>query len=135
MPETDNLDARWAPALDPGAVADLLSLQEADCPHVIDDMISEFVRDTPGRLARLAGTVAADDAENVAWLAHKCKGICGIFGAYGMVRLCEKLEQQGRAGDLRGSAGLLDQLAAEFDRVKEELERLSGTPHNGGQHG
>lgn len=62
------------------------------------------------------------NADSVERVAHTLKGSCGNIGAIRMAKICEQLQEMGASEDLMTLPRLLDQLEAEFDRVRTVLE-------------
>jgi HPt (histidine-containing phosphotransfer) domain-containing protein len=63
-----------------------------------------------------------DDAPTVNQMAHNLKGSSGNLGATRMTKLCAELEDAGASGDLSHAQQMLQQLEAEFTRVRPALE-------------
>ena len=55
-------------------------------------------------------------------VAHTLKGSCGNMSAWRMAEICAELQETGVSGDLARAPDLLEQLEAEFGRVRQALE-------------
>lgn len=111
-----------------GAVDDdaIQALRELDRPgeqSFLAEMIQIFFEDSPPRLAALRSALARGDAAEVTDVAHALKGSCSNFGAQDLERLCKSLESAGRSGQLDGADALLEELFAEYARVRAALSR------------
>ncbi len=102
------------------------ALRELDRPgeqSFLAEMIQIFFEDSPPRLAGLRSALARGDAAEVTDVAHALKGSCSNFGAQDLERLCKALESAGRSGQLDGADALLEELFAEYARVRAALSR------------
>jgi HPt (histidine-containing phosphotransfer) domain-containing protein len=105
--------------LDPDVLAGLRELGDAE---LLAELVEMFVDDATSRILALRGTLEKDDAEAVERVAHTLKGSCANMGALRMAEVCEDLQEMGRSGDLSGASELVEQLEAEFGRVRQALE-------------
>jgi CheY-like chemotaxis protein len=115
-----------SPALDAEAFATFRELCGDDAPEVLIDIITQFIQDTPGYVEALRNSVNTHDASAVQRVAHTLKSSSANVGAYGMVTLCQTLEQQGKEQTLSDAATMVEQLAQEFCRVQLALEHKCG---------
>jgi hypothetical protein len=53
--------------------------------------------------------------------------MCANVGAAGLSSVCSEIETSSRVGELEDAAGMLERFDAEFDRVREALNRLTST--------
>jgi PAS domain S-box-containing protein len=58
----------------------------------VHEIVSSYLEDTPDRIDEMRRSLDADNFAAVERLAHSLKSSSGIFGAQGMVTLCEDLE-------------------------------------------
>jgi HPt (histidine-containing phosphotransfer) domain-containing protein len=65
--------------------------------------------------------IAAEDATALAHAAHTLKSSSANVGALGMAELCQELQVLGRAGSIVAAPPLVEQLACEFERVRQAL--------------
>ncbi len=89
-------------------------------------MIATFLRDTPQRMTGIQKALNRKYAQGVASLAHALKGSVAIFGATLARECCEKLQEQGRANDLRESASIYKQLKEEIAKLEANLRGYAG---------
>jgi HPt (histidine-containing phosphotransfer) domain-containing protein len=130
-PRTDELlpvpeTARQATAARPSTAAaiDAAVLEEfrAMMGEVASELIGLFLEDTPNLLAELRGAVGQKDAEGLERAAHTLKSNSATLGAMTLSALCRELEAMGRAGTLEGAVEKLEQVEAQYERVKAVLE-------------
>jgi signal transduction histidine kinase/ligand-binding sensor domain-containing protein/CheY-like chemotaxis protein/HPt (histidine-containing phosphotransfer) domain-containing protein len=110
------------PVLDPGRLASLRRLGELTGQPLVRDVVDGFLKETPGRLARMRGALVRGDAEELAFIAHSLKGSSGQLGALRVAALSGELEGRGKNEDLDGAPGLLAEIEREAARVAHLLE-------------
>ena len=108
------------PPLDRGV---LEGLRELGDQELLAELAGLFLEDAPARLGALREAIEGGDASSVERTAHALKGSCGNMGATGMVAICEKLEDEGRSGELGRAPMLVERLEAEYSRVRAALDR------------
>lgn len=106
--------------IDPAALANLKEIGGGDTSFVIE-LIAMFGEDSPPRLEAIANALAAGNATEVAKNAHSLKGTGANFGAERFRSLAQAIETAGKSGNLGGVPAQLEELTAEFLRVKEAL--------------
>jgi HPt (histidine-containing phosphotransfer) domain-containing protein len=103
---------------------------------IVTELIDMFLEDTPPWLVALHEALLRSDARTFAQAAHSLKGSCGTIGAKHMATICAVLEERGRQGHLEALETWLDDLSAEFQRVRQVLEGMRQYPsiarHNSG---
>jgi len=129
-----------APGLEPGGEREapvdeavLATLWGIDSDGtLLGEVIDTFLRIAPLRLASLGKAVAKSDAVALERTAHNFLGSCANIGAKSMANVCARLEQQGRASNLEGTALLVAQLDTALARVRaallKEKRRLERPP-------
>lgn len=127
-----DLDAEMRSGTVYPAMLESLRQAEEQGESILTELITLFLQDTPTRLDDLRASLAAGDAAALRRAAHSLKGSAYTFGAREMGALCEDLETRGRAGQTEGAAEVLDDLDAEFQRLKRVLESRAsaGTDRN-----
>ncbi len=89
--------------------------------ELLEELADLFLEDVPPRLEALREAIGSGDAPSVGQVAHALKGSSGNMGATRMASICAKLEAVGISEDLTKAPKLLDQLEAEFSRVRPAL--------------
>ncbi len=105
--------------LDPDVLAGLRGLGDAE---LLVELVELFVDDAQSQLPALRDAFEKGDAEAIERTAHTLKGSSGNMGALRMAKMCENLQEIGRSGDLSEASEPIEQLEAEFDRVRKALE-------------
>jgi HPt (histidine-containing phosphotransfer) domain-containing protein len=100
------------------SVIDQLRAFSTDEMDLVRELVASFEVNVTQHLPELEQAVRRDDAETTRFIAHRLRGSCGHIGARRMEFLCERLEQLGRAGVTIGGMELVDDLWAEFARVR-----------------
>jgi HPt (histidine-containing phosphotransfer) domain-containing protein len=109
--------------LDPEPIAALRSLRRPGQPDPLAELIDVFLSDATLRLRELRQAMEADDAGVLERSAHNLAGCASNLGATRFVRLCQQLETRAQTGTTNGAANLLDDIEAEFERLRAALER------------
>lgn len=99
------------------------SLAEIGNVAVFRELLTVFLTDTPGRLERLRQALGTADGKTVRHVVHTLRGTCGYLGAERLARICRELSAAWQAGGGAAALPCMDQLEAEFRRVKVALER------------
>jgi PAS domain S-box-containing protein len=87
-----------------------------------------FLRDCPEWLAEMEAGLAAQAVRRVERAAHALKGATYYFGAPAVVAAAEWLERAAGGGDLSAAATAHRVVAAEVERLRQELGRLMSSP-------
>jgi signal transduction histidine kinase/DNA-binding response OmpR family regulator/HPt (histidine-containing phosphotransfer) domain-containing protein len=85
------------------------------------ELIDTFLEDAPRLLADLRQSLERGDAAGVRLAAHSLKSNGADFGARAFADLCRRLEALGKAGTLEGAGDLLQEIEAEYARVRGAL--------------
>jgi histidine phosphotransfer protein HptB len=96
---------------------------------LVRELVASFEVNVTQQLPELEQAVRRDDAETTRFIAHRLRGSCGNIGARRMEFLCERLETLGRAGVTIGAMELVDDLWAEFARVRAALGSEDAAGH------
>jgi two-component system, sensor histidine kinase and response regulator len=119
-PAASNISA----ALDVQAVARLRALAEASEPSLMDQIFTAFVVDSVERIRALRSALSESDPELMRKAAHALRGASANVGALHIANIAHQLERAGNDADMSGTAGLLDRLEEEFERVLGEIAEL-----------
>ena len=87
----------------------------------LDELLDEYLIDTPSQLAQLREAVEAGDINAIASVAHTLKGSSGNLGINAVYLLCQELEQEAKAGELCDGAGNVAAIEAAFSQAKDDL--------------
>jgi CheY-like chemotaxis protein/HPt (histidine-containing phosphotransfer) domain-containing protein len=109
--------------LDQAALDMLLELVGGELALLVE-LIDSFLEESPPLLENLRQSLDQDDAAGLYTAAHTLKSSSRDFGATRIADWCQDLETMGKAGTLAGAAQLVAQVAAEYEQVEAELERV-----------
>jgi histidine phosphotransfer protein HptB len=116
------------PVLDPAIIDSLRALSPEDGGEFVREIAGIFLADTPQRIAELDRSLAAGDVVTFTRAAHSVKGSSANIGATALGAAAQRLEAEAKRAGLGGTAPLLAELRAEFDRARPELEQLASGP-------
>jgi signal transduction histidine kinase/DNA-binding response OmpR family regulator len=111
-----------APALDLSVLESRRGPQEGGEPDKLARIVGLFIDDVPLRLEELRQAVESGEAQRVEETAHMLKGGSGYMGATHMAEICATIQDLGVSGELSSAPELLDNLEAEFERIRPALE-------------
>ena len=101
-----------------------LSVLQAEHGYeVVAELIQLFLANTPLMLAAMRDAIAQHNADSLWQAAHTLKGSSINLGAETITTLCSDLEASGQSGDIHDAGDIMQELEAEFDRVKSSLSR------------
>ncbi|MDC7691417.1 ATP-binding protein [Vogesella indigofera] len=111
-------------AATPAAAVDrqALAMYSAGDWSVEQAILDEFMQGNDEDVAALARAVAAGDAVQIAWSAHRIKGASRMVGAMALGDAAEALEKAGRAAELAAIPALWQQFNAAQAAVAAWLE-------------
>lgn len=90
-------------------------------------LLETFLTDSAARISALQAQCndrSSGSADGVRQLAHSLKGSCANLGAQQLVEHCQALEHKAGLGQLEDMAANVGAIAAEFARVRAELQRF-----------
>jgi CheY-like chemotaxis protein len=99
----------------------VLESLEVEMGDAMPELIALYFENAPKLLADMRQAAVQGDAALLARAAHTLKPSSAILGAIPLATLCEELEVMGRTGVLEGAAEKLEQVEAEYERVKAAL--------------
>ena len=116
------------------SVLDRIALQQllecaGDDWAFMAELADAFYEDAPNLIQEAQQAWQAGDAGTLRRAAHSLKSNAANFGAEEMRQMCKELEDMGKAGALAGADLRLEQISAEFARVKQAVQAviLKGT--------
>jgi two-component system, sensor histidine kinase and response regulator len=111
-----------APALDLSVLESRRGHQRDGEPDKLARIVGLFIDDVPIRLDELRQAVERGEAQKLEETAHMLKGGSGYMGAVQMAKICAGIQDLGASGELSRVTELLDELEAEFKRIRPALE-------------
>jgi HPt (histidine-containing phosphotransfer) domain-containing protein len=112
-----------------GSVIDSSALERIDAiggPALVGKMIQLLLSNAPERLEKALGGHRDGDLRAVEEATHSLKSSAGNLGASELQRLAGEAEELAEARQEAGLKELLDDLAAEWGRVRDELKVVQG---------
>jgi two-component system sensor histidine kinase/response regulator len=109
-----------APTLDRGG---LLARVESDT-ELLSTLVGVFKADRPNLMSAIDAALRSGDAKGLGDTAHTLKGALSVFGVEPARTLAERLERQGRSGNLAGASELASQLTVAVTAAEDLLDRL-----------
>ena len=94
--------------------------------ELLVELIDSFLEEAPPLLSKMRAALDNGDSAGLRLTAHTLKSSGNDFGASEFARLCAELEDLGRDGRLDGTATLVEQIAAEYGRVRIALFAAKG---------
>jgi HPt (histidine-containing phosphotransfer) domain-containing protein len=94
---------------------------------LLKEIVATFLDEYPKMFQDLDDAVRAKNAKEVQRLAHMIKGSMRYLGAQAAFDRANELETMGRESRLDGTAGALDILCDEVDRITPELTEFVAT--------
>ena len=111
--ERDSVPVNWPNALD-AVDGDRATLQT---------VVDAYLEEAPRLLAQIHQATEQHDAASLHRASHTLKGSLGFFGAQRAADLAWQLELLGKAGSLENAGPLIEQLAANVERVNQALSQ------------
>ncbi len=112
--------------LDRSQIEVLLGLDDG-AGAVLGEVVEEYLNQTVDARSELVASINEGDHHAAERSAHKLAGMCANVGAAALSSVCSEIETSSRVGKLEDAAGTLARFDAEFERVREALNRLTRT--------
>ena len=121
-PSPEPVSASTPPAVDGKALDAIRELGGAATPDLLDQVIRIYLETTPELLETLRSGLAAGHVDAVRTAAHTLKSSSANLGAGALSELCKRLETAARSGALTSDLPTMEDVDAEYARVRAELE-------------
>ncbi len=105
------------PSLDRAPLDQMLD----DYGEAFADLLDVYLQTTPGIIAALIESIAANDLATARIHVHGLKSSCANYGAVRLAQLCKRMEEEARAGELVDVQWQLAALSDEYAKVAELL--------------
>jgi HPt (histidine-containing phosphotransfer) domain-containing protein len=92
--------------------------------ELMRELMSALIEDTGRQLELLHTALEQSNMHECARVAHYAKGACANLGAVSTARTLKYMESAAVRGDVRACGDSLQLLVGEFDRLREEAQRL-----------
>jgi len=104
---------------------DLSILEEMDDKEYIVEIVSMFLRDTPGELKEIKAALTAGNTEVVYKKAHKLKSSAGILQAQRLIDLLTDLERIAKTEKIDADLSiLLENVQRQYKDLEQALQQL-----------
>ena len=104
---------------------DLSILEEMDDKEYIVEIVSMFLRDTPGELKEIKAALTAGNTEVVYKKAHKLKSSAGILQAQHLINLLTDLERIAKTEKIDADLSiLLENVQRQYKDLEQALQQL-----------
>ena len=90
--------------------------------RAVSDLASSFIQDASEYFEKIDACRDTKPQDEIAALAHSLKGALGVFQLTGIMELCVTAQNEAIAGRVTEALGLLDNVRADFDRLRSPLE-------------
>jgi PAS domain S-box-containing protein len=107
-------------AIDTAVLDDL----RASIGEAVPGLVNVYLENASKLLGSMRQAVAQGDSQSLFHAAHTLKPGSASLGAIPLATLCEELEGMSRSGSLEGAPEKVEQVEAEYARVKATLEAL-----------
>lgn len=94
-------------------------------PEEFSEIFEIYAETTSTDLEELRAAMNAGDAEKAHEKAHSIKGASGNLGLMELYELSKEIDDNVRAGKVRGLEGLMERLTAKYENLLEEFQRSS----------
>ncbi len=111
-------------AIDRNMIRSIQSIAGDGSANLLNELIELFLSSSPPRIQEMALALQEEDPIKLYRSAHSLKGSSGQMGAVRMQQICGSLEALGNAGTLNGVASLIEELKAEMERVRQDLQHI-----------
>lgn len=107
--------------LDHSQIEFLLSLDNGQ-GEALAEVVNEYLSVSNDLCAEILRLFGEGDRDALERTAHTLKGASANVGATGLADVCAGLEMRAREAQLDDAAALVEQFAAEFERVRAALQ-------------
>jgi CheY-like chemotaxis protein len=108
--------------LDLSVILELRNMPASDDGGVLGELLDLFLESAPQKIAQIRQSV--NDGPMLAFHSHALKSMSLNLGAKRIVELSQKLEDLGRARNVRGAPALLQELETAFTQTRTQLINL-----------
>ena len=91
--------------------------------ELANEILGEFLEDVPRKFTALKEAIENGDAPSVQLQAHTIKGQSANVGGEALRETAFEIEKAGKTGDLETVKACMTELEAQFDRLKEAMNR------------
>jgi len=121
-PPPDAAKPDVVPAQPAGTVIPLdfpAALEEFGSRQTVDQIVGQFLQNVEAQMTVLKEAIEREDPDTLRRESHSIKGGAATLEARPLADAARRLEELGKQGQVKGAATLLDDLAGEFERLKQ----------------
>lgn len=107
--------------IDKGALQQIADLDPEQNGELLNSIIDSYIDNAASLMRDLREAVSGQDIEGATRAAHSLKSSSANVGATKLASVCAETESLGRSQNMSGVAGLIDNVANEFDIATTEL--------------
>jgi HPt (histidine-containing phosphotransfer) domain-containing protein len=111
-------------AIDLSSLNNILALQRAGAPNILDRVIALYITDSPSHIDGMRTAVATGDTDRLWQAAHSFKSSSTNLGALNLAEMCRSMETLGRGRLLAGADELLVEIETEYSAACEALAAI-----------
>lgn len=112
------------PVIDTSVLDGLREIGSEGQPDLLSELLTLYLEDSPARLQAIRQAVANFDAKEIERASHSLKGGSANLGAKLLSDVCSQLEECARENRLNEAPRLVEELDAEYSRVRIAFEKL-----------
>ena len=121
-PEVKELNASAAGLIDTESYTEIVSMMP---PDTMDELLNTLFEPPQGSVQVLLASLAAGDADQIAYDAHKLKGTAMLLGFRALVRTSAQIERLAREEDVSLRRELATQLMTDMTRTQQALSEFT----------
>ncbi len=107
--------------LDMAQIEELAAIERDGAPGLVAHLIDTYLGDAPAKLTLLKSAAAEKDSLGVQVATHSFKSASSTVGAHRLYQMCNDLEHDARARQLKRLEEKVSKILTEFDLVEREL--------------
>ncbi len=123
-PALDHLDASAAGLIDTESYTEIVSMMP---PDTLDELLGTLFAAPAGSVPVLVASLAAGDADQIAYDAHKLKGTAMLLGFRALVRTAAQIERLATEDNAPLRRELGNQLLVDMERTQHALRQFAPT--------
>jgi PAS domain S-box-containing protein len=123
MSESEDVPEEAVEAVMPTVNIEELREKFSDSEDILKEMVSIFLRDTPGRMEGLREALKVGDVKESVELAHKLINACGVMTALRASSLAYRIEEALHEDQLEQARRLYESLRGELSQVLEVVRK------------
>jgi len=95
------------------------AVEEFGSRQTVDQVVGRFLQNVEAQMTVLKEAIERKDPDTLRRESHSIKGGAGTMEARPLADAARRLEELAKQGQVEGAAAMLDDLAAEFERLKQ----------------